>query len=163
MKTPFIVLRAVASCLPLGLTVPALAACASVPPEGATTYVTNYAGRVIDVATLGDGASETLVEATGVSRNALGQPVFDNMRARCLVLSRVIGGESSNVAGACSETDSDGDIVFTSFEGDAHNLIGGTGKYKGISGSARYSLTPEASEPGRIAYSVKQDVIWTIR
>ncbi len=86
------------------------------------------------------------------------------MRARCLVLSSVVGGKPGPAAGACAETDRDGDILFTSFEADAHKLIGGTGKYKGISGSARYTLTPDPSpELGKIAYSVEQDVVWTIK
>jgi hypothetical protein len=163
MKTMIIILRAVSISLSLGLTAPALAA-GEVPPEGAATIVTDYAGRIIDVADLGNGDSETLVEATGVSRNALGQTVFDNLSARCLILSRVIGGQPTTVAGACSETDSDGDIIFSSFDGDTWRLIGGAGKYKGISGSARNVLTPQPStEPGTIAYSVRQEVAWTIR
>jgi hypothetical protein len=163
MKASTIILAAAVSCLPHSLVASALAASAIVPPKGATTYVTAYIGRVIDIANLGNGDSETLVEMTGVTRNTMGQSPFDNMSARCLILSSVIGGKAG-AAGACSETDSDGDIVFTSFEGDAHKLIGGTGKYKGISGSTIYTLTPEPSpEPGKVAYSVKQDVAWTTK
>jgi hypothetical protein len=78
-------------------------------------------------------------------------------------LSRVVGGQPATVVGACSETDSDGDVIFSSFDGDARKLIGGTGKYKGISGSARNVPTPQPStKPGTIAYSVRQEVAWTI-
>jgi hypothetical protein len=163
MHTSSIVFRAAACYIAMSPVTSTLGAGVVHPQEGATTYVTRYAGRVIDVADLGDGDSEMLVQMTGVTRNALGQPVFDNMSAHCLVLSNVIGGKS-RTTGACRETDSDGDTVFTSFDGEAQKLIGGTGKYKGISGSALYTLTPEPSpRPGTLAYSAKQSVTWTIK
>jgi hypothetical protein len=142
---------------------PVLAGTAVVPPNGETTYVTHYTGRVIDTEYLGDGASESVVEMTGVSRNAVGQPAFDAMNADCLMLSAIIGGKPS-ASGACAQTDRDGDHAFTSFDGTAFKLIGGTGKYKGISGAALYSVTPEPSlEPGRYGYVMKNEVTWTIQ
>ena len=39
----------------------------------------------------------------------------------------------ASFSGACTETDCDGDHVFTSFDGAPYKLIGGTGKYKEIS------------------------------
>jgi hypothetical protein len=163
MRTSTNVFRAAACYIAMGLITPALGAGAVDPQEGVTTYVTGYAGRVIDIADLGNGDLEMLVQMTGVTRNALGQSAFDNMNAHCLVLSHVIGGQS-RTAGACRETDSDGDTVFTSFDGDAQKLIGGTGKYRGISGSALYTLTPEPSPgPGKLAYSARHSVTWTFK
>jgi hypothetical protein len=139
---------------------PVLAGTVFVPPSGETTTVTHYTGRVINTEYLGDGASESLVEMTGISRNTVGQSAFDGMHAHCLMLSAIIGGKSS-VWGACTETDRDGDHVFTSFDSAAYKLIGGAGKYKGISGSALCSVTPEPSaEPGRYGYVMKHT--WTI-
>jgi hypothetical protein len=141
---------------------PVLAGTVFVPPSGETTYVTHYTGRVINTEYLGDGASESLVEMTGISRNAVGQSAFDGMHAHCLMLSAIIGGKPS-VSGACTETDRDGDHVFTSFDGAVYKLIGGTGKYKGISGSALYSVTPEPSFlQGRYGYVMKHDATSTI-
>ena len=113
---------------------PVLAGTAVLPSNGETTYATHYAGRAVGTEYLGDGASESLVELTGVSRNAVGQPAFDAMNAHCLMLSAIIGGKPRRY-GACTQTDHDGDHAFTSFDGAAFKLIGGTGKYKGISGS----------------------------
>ena len=143
---------------------PVFAGTAVVPPNGETNYVTHFTGRVIDTEHLGGGTSNLLVEMTGVTQNAVGQPAFDAMNAKCLMLSTVIGGKPSpSPTGACTQTDRDGDHVFTSFDGTAFRLIGGTGKYKGISGSAVYSVTPEPSlEPGRYGYVMKNDVTWTI-
>jgi hypothetical protein len=163
MQKSSIVSRAAACCIASGLITPAIAAGAAAPQDGETIYVTGYAGRVIDVSELGNGDSEMLVQVTGMTRNALGQPTFDNMSAHCLVLSNVVDGKP-RTSGACRQTDSDGDTIFTSFDGDAQRLIGGTGKYKGISGSALYTLTPEPSPgPGKIAYSAKHDITWTFK
>jgi hypothetical protein len=141
---------------------PVLAGTVFVPPSGQTTYVTHYTGLVINTEYLGDGASESLVEMTGVSRNAVGESAFDGMHAHCLMLSATVGGKPS-FSGACTETGRDGDHVFTSFDGAGYKLIGGTGKYKGISGSALYSVTPEPSlQPGRYGYVMKHEVTWTI-
>jgi hypothetical protein len=133
---------------------------AVLPPRGATTYVAEVVGWIIDVAELGKGETETLVEVTGATRNMLGQSAFDHMRAHCLI-SFTAGGGRSSAIGACRETDGDGDILFTSFNGEAGKLLGGTGKYARMTGSAVFSLKPEpSSEAGKLAYSVNHDVAW---
>jgi hypothetical protein len=108
-------------------------------------------------------ASESLVEVTGVNRNTVGQSAFDGMHAHCLMVSAIVSGKPS-LSGACTETDRDDDHVFTSFDGLAYKLIGGTGKYAGISGSALYSITPEPSreQGAEYGYVMKHDVTWTI-
>ncbi len=142
---------------------PVLAGTAVLPATSETSYVIHYTGRVIDTQYLGDGASESLVEMTGVSRNSMGQPAFDAMNSDCLMLSAISGGKPKRY-GACTQTDRDGDHVFTSFDGATFKLIGGTGKYKGISGSALYLITPGPSlEPGRYGYVMENDVTWTIQ
>jgi len=138
-------------------------ASAVLPPDGATAYATEAVGRVIDVSPDGKGAVETLVEMAGTTQNTLGQSTFDKMMAHCLISFTSDGGKSSTV-GACTETDSDGDILFTSFDGQAGTLIGGTGKYAKMIGSAVFSLTREpTSETGKIAFSVKHEVTWALR
>jgi hypothetical protein len=74
---------------------PVLAGTVLVPPSGETTTVTHYTGLVINTEYLGDGASESLVEMTGISRNTVGQSAFDGMHAHCLMLSAIISGKSS--------------------------------------------------------------------
>ena len=44
------------------------------------------------------------------------------------------------VNGSCVETDKDGDNVFVTFDDKNHYLMGGTGKYKGITGTAAYTI-----------------------
>jgi hypothetical protein len=136
---------------------------AVLPPDGATTYVAEAVGRVIDVSQDGKGAVETLVEVAGTTQNTLGQSIFDRMKARCLI-SFTSDGVTSSAVGACSETDGDGDILFSSFDGQAGKLLGGTGKYARMTGSTVFSLTPEpAPEQGKIAYSLKHDVTWALK
>lgn len=136
---------------------------AVLPPAGATTYVAEAVGRVIDVSPDGKGAVETLVEIAGTTQNTLGQSIFDQMKARCLI-SFTSDGAKSSAVGACTETDGDGDILFTSFDGQAGKLLGGTGKYAGLTGSAVFSLTPEpVSVAGKIAFSVKHEVTWALK
>ena len=151
------------SAVALNAAAPVLAGTAVLQSNGETYSAAHYTGGVIDTQYLGDGASESLVEMTGVSRIVVGQPAFDAMNADCLMLSAIIGGKPQRY-GACTQTDRDGDHVFTSFDGAAFKLIGGTGKYKGISGSGLYSITPEPSlEPGRYGYVMENDVTWTIQ
>ena len=134
---------------------------AVLPPHGATTYVAEMVGRVIHVG-VDKGETETLVEVSGLTRNMLGQSAFDKMRAHCLI-SFTTGGGGASVAGGCRETDSDGDILFTSLDGEAGKLLGGTGKYVGMTGSAVVSIKSESSsESGKTAYSVLREVTWAL-
>jgi hypothetical protein len=160
MKLSTIVLYAAPWALIAQLTAAEPGVSAVLPPHGATTYVAEVVGRVIDVAELGKGETETLVEVTGMTRNTLGQSAFDQMRAHCLI-SFTAGGGRSSAIGGCRETDGDGDILFTSFDGEAGKLLGGTGKYARMTGSAVFSVKPEPSlEADKIAYSVSHDVTW---
>jgi hypothetical protein len=130
-------------------------------PRGATTFVAEAVGQVIHLAD-DKGETETLVVMTGTTRNVRGQSAFDKMMEHCLI-SFTTSGSRSSASGACRETDSDGDILFMSFDGEAGKLLGGTGKYSRMTGSAVVSIKPEpSSEPGKIAYSVKRDVTWAL-
>ena len=60
------------------------------------------------------------------------------MSVRCLYHWSVVG-ETNHVNGSCVETDKDGDNVFTTFDDKNHYLMGGTGKYKGITGTVPYT------------------------
>jgi hypothetical protein len=111
------------------------------PQQGTTTYVTYYTGRSLANLNMGEVGSGGLAELVGITRNTDGQKFFDNMSVRCIVYRETVGGKGK-ANGACIETDSDGDKVFTTFETGTmtHILIGGTGKYKGISGTEPYTL-----------------------
>ena len=87
------------------------------------------------------------------------------MSVRCLFYREAVGGKDKG-SGACTETDSDGDKVFSTFDAGTriHTLIGGTGKYKGISGTAPITVTPlPAPGPGLGAIVVEHRVTWQFK
>jgi len=141
----------------------ALAESAKIPASGATTYVTYYAWRDLASIDMGEPGSQAIEEMVGVTRNTDGQKVFDHMTAHCILYFAMAGGKP-NSSGSSTEVDGDGDKVFTTFNEQAHTLIGGTGKYKGISGTAHYTVTmaPDVG-PGQGAATVEHKVKWQIK
>jgi hypothetical protein len=73
------------------------------------------------------------------------------------------GGQYSET-GACTEVDTDGDMIYLTVATDTQTLIGGTGKYKGITGTGPFSghpLRPPAS--GTFAVEVDHKVTWKMK
>ena len=136
------------------------------PQQGTTTYVTYYLIRILTTLNMGDVGSENLRELVGITRNIDGQKFFDAMTVRCIQYMETLGSVA-DYNGACVETDSDGDKVFTTFKGGSvrlHTLVGGTGKYKGISGTAAYTgkMLPSPGE-GYLANIVEHKVTWQFK
>ncbi len=151
--------------IPLSLNQVASAEKLQMPQQGTATYVTYYTSRSLANLDMGEIGSEALLELVGVTRNTDGQQFFDNMTVRCLFYREAVSGKVKG-SGACIETDGDGDKVFTTFDAGAlvHTLIGGTGKYKGISGTAPYTVhrLPAPGE-GLGAVSVDHKVTWQFK
>lgn len=76
-------------------------------------------------------------ELSGVSTNDSGSGMFHNLGVRCLSFVDIVDGKASST-GRCVDTDADGDQIFHTFENTAgvgaHTLIGGSGKFTGITG-----------------------------
>ena len=107
-----------------------------------------------------DDSSITVAELVGITRNPDGEPYFDNLVVRCLVSIRVVKGEQE-LYGACRETDQDGDYTSTTFDSKAHYFIGGTGKYKGITGTAPFTVQSLPSpDEGLGALVIPHEVTW---
>ena len=65
---------------------------------------------------------------------------------------------------SCVETDKDGDNVFTTSDDKNHYIVGGTGKYKGITGTVPYTPTLlHNTVGGRYAVVVNHKATWTIK
>jgi hypothetical protein len=111
---------------------------------------------------LSKDSSITVAELVGITRNPDGEPYFDNMVVHCLVTIRVVKGEQE-LYGACKETDKDGDSTSTTFDSKAHYFIGGTGKYKGITGQAPFTVE-SLPAPGENlgALIIPHEVTWKI-
>ncbi len=136
--------------------------------EGKTSYTSYYTVKSAQTVKLGEGRSLTSVEFTGLTRNDEGKDMFDNMSVLCLGDYFADGGVTEG-QGACTEVDADGDEVFTKFTfssatkppAGVHTMIGGTGKYAGISGEASFTvqyLKPPAE--GMRMFVVPHQVTW---
>jgi hypothetical protein len=108
--------------------------------QGTTIYATYYTSLALAQLDIGDTGNEQLIELFGTTRNIDGQKLFDNMAVHCLYSRGTISGKVVD-SGACTVTDSDGDKVYTTFDTAARvqTVNGGTGKYKGILGTAPYT------------------------
>jgi len=119
---------------------------AEFPKTGEAEYETYYVDNVVAKFDSGAGTGG-IVDETGVTRNVKGEGPFHDMSVRCLYhWSLVEGTRHSN--GSCVHTDKDGDNIFATFDDNTTYLMGGTGKYKGITGTVRYS-EGAASRHGR--------------
>jgi hypothetical protein len=130
--------------------VPGVAGAQTIEKKGTTPYVTHFIFRPlmnIDIPGLG---TATNLEAVGTTQNMKGEKMLDKMSARCAALS-VASGDKKYIDGACVLTDSDGDQIFSTFDTrdvdksqpqmncGTHIITGGSGKYKGITGSEPFA------------------------
>ena len=138
------------------------AAAAEFPKTGSAEYDTYYTSNVVGKIDSGAGAG-TLFDTTGINRNVKGEGPFHDMSVRCLMHWSVVG-ETNHFNGTCVETDKDGDNVFTTFDDNNHYLMGGTGKYKGITGKVPYTVTElHAAVGDRPAWIVNHKATWEIK
>lgn len=137
-----------------------------IAPQGSTSYVTYYTTQPLGMLDLGDAASNgVLVQMTGVTRNLSGQKAFDNMSVRCVGYHETLAGKLQ-AQGSCVEIDAEGDKVFATYVAGVHTLIGGTGKYKGISGTAPFAVISRLPSTGAgigVAIAVEHKVSWQVR
>src|SRR5262245_31509633 len=145
--------------------------------KGTTPYVTHFIFRPwmsIDIPGLG---TATNLEAVGTTQNMKGEKMLDKMSARCAALS-VASGDKKYIDGACVLTDSDGDQIFSTFDArdtdksqpqmncGTHIITGGTGKYKGITGSEPFACItmPALAGPGGYtAMDIPHNTTWEIK
>ena len=142
----------------------ASAACAAdFPKKGEAEYDAYYTGSNalnLETAKVGMGGIE---EITGITRNVKGEGPFHDMSVRCLYHWTQIG-EAVDTGGSCIETDRDGDEVFTTFANGGHTMIGGSGKYKGITGTASYTIDfLHNTNGGHAVYLLKHKAAWEIK
>ena len=147
------------------------------PSKGTTPYVTHFVFRpvmTLDVPNLG---TVTTLEATGTTENLKGEKMLDKMSARCEALS-VNSGPKNYIDGACVLADADGDMIFSSFDTrdldksqpdmkcGTHIITGGTGKYKGITGSEPFAcngLPALAGAGGYTSMDIPHNTSWEIK
>jgi hypothetical protein len=156
--------RSAFGCIPFCLAfAQAAVAGGPLPREGTAVYVTYYVGRPLASVDMAEAGSQGVSELVGVARNTSGQAIFDNLSVRCLIYRDSTSGRP-RYNGSCTETDVDGDRIFTTFDSTVHTLVGGTGKYKGITGSAPYTVNVlKPPGDGMTASVVEHKVTWQFK
>jgi hypothetical protein len=145
--------------------------------KGTAPYVTHFIFKPmmsIDISGLG---TATTLEAVGTTQNMKGEKMLDKMSAHCVALN-VASGDKKYIDGACVLADSDGDKVFSTFDTrdldksqpkmdcGTHIITGGTGKYKGITGSEPFAcitMPAPAGPGGYFAMDIPHNTTWEIK
>ncbi len=114
--------------------------------KGSTSYTVDYVFQPTGYNEVPGVGRVVALLLFGNTKNTRGEAAFDKMKAKCFAIKVEIGTKS-DFNGACAMTDADGDAVFSTFDSSeldksqpemdcgTHFIIGGTGKYKGITGT----------------------------
>jgi hypothetical protein len=148
-----------------------------IPDKGTASYVTHFIFRPLESIDVPGLGAATLLEAVGTTENMKGEKTFDKMSARCTALS-VDSGTKKYIDGACVLADSDGDMIFSTFDTrdldksqpemdcGTHIITGGTGKYSGITGSEPFAcitMPNLAGAGGYTAMDIPHNTSWEIK
>ena len=170
-------LARLAACSALMLLASSAASAADMEKKGVTPYVTHFIFRPVENLDISGLGTATLLEAVGTTENMKGEKMLDKMSARCMALS-VDSGPKKYIDGACVLADADGDKIFSTFDTrdlDAsqpdmncgtHIITGGTGKYKGITGSEPFAcngMPALAGDGGYTAMDIPHNTAWEIK
>ena len=149
----------------------------SVEKKGTAPYVTHFVFRPLTSIDIADLGKATTLEAVGTTQNMKGEKMLDKMSAQCVALN-VASGDKKYIDGACVLADSDGDKIFSTFDTrdldksqpkmdcGTHIITGGTGKYKGITGSEPItciSMPALAGPGGYFAMDIPHNTTWEIK
>ena len=158
-------------------TAPAVVFGQSVEKKGTAPYVTHFVFRPLTSIDIADLGKATTLEAVGTTQNMKGEKMLDKMSAQCVALN-VASGDKKYIDGACVLADSDGDKIFSTFDTrdldksqpkmdcGTHIITGGTGKYKGITGSEPFtciSMPALAGPGGYFAMDIPHNTSWEIK
>jgi hypothetical protein len=156
---------------------PNAALATDVANKGVTPYVTHFVFRPLMSVDIADLGTVTTLEATGTTENLKGEKMLDKMSARCQALA-VKSGPKDYIDGACVLADADGDLIFSTFDTrdidksqpdlscGTHIITGGTGKYKGITGSEPFAcngMPALAGAGGYTAMDIPHNTSWEIK
>ena len=151
---------------------------AEIAKKGSTSYTTHFVFHPMSSIDIPGVGKATALEAVGPTENTKGQAMLDKMKAKCEAVSVESGGKKW-IDGACTLTDSDGDVVFSTFDTrnldksqpkmdcGTHIITGGTGKYKGITGKEPFACiskpTPSGEPEGSFAIDIPHNTTWVTK
>ena len=146
--------------------------------KGSTQYMTHFVFHPLSTVDISGVGKASALEALGPTENMKGEAMLDKMAAKCAAVSIESAGKKW-IDGACALTDSDGDIVFSTFDTreldksqpkmdcGTHTITGGTGKYKGITGLEPFACitkpTPAGEPAGSFAIDIPHNTTWEIK
>lgn len=122
----------------------------SLPRAGSISLHTGWrsVGEVLDVA---KGRVQGHGSVVGISFNNAGAGPLHQGPAEC-VYTFLLSDGNGPVKGYCAFSDPDGDRIFTDFSGEGGSgtnvIVGGTGKYAGITGGGPWNSTPRGNHGG---------------
>jgi hypothetical protein len=147
------------------------------PSSGHSPYVTHFIFRpLLSLDDTGVGKA-SVMEAVGTTQNLKGEKMLDKMAARCVALNVELDSKKY-IDGVCVLTDSGGDKIVSTFDTrdidksqpemncGTHIIVGGTGKYTGITGKEPFSCQamPALAGPGGYtALDIPHNTVWEIK
>jgi hypothetical protein len=157
---------------------PAVVLAAPLEKKGSTSYTSHYVFHPLGTVEVPGVGKASALEMVGTTENTKGEAVFDKLKAKCNAVKVETGGKKW-IDGGCALTDSDGDMIFSSFDTrdldkaqpkmdcGTHIIRGGTGKYKGITGTEPFACvtvpTPAGEPAGSYAMDLPHNSVWEIK
>lgn len=136
------------------------------PKEGAAKLAAYTVCRSLAVIDMGSVGSQSSAECDGIVKTRDGSKLLDNLGMRCLEEARA-RPDGYRFNGTCVQTDADGDKIFMTYEGPESGPVewlGGTGKYKDITGSGTWTV---ADAPGNsaslFAFTLSYEASWSLK
>jgi len=139
----------------------------SLAKSGTISWVTGWQFNLPPTAPQSEGFSISSGNAIGATFNVNGSGPLHEGRAFCAAVAIVIPEVGATNKGNCYFGDRDGDRIYTSFTGDLsvgsglNTIIGGSGKYAGISGSGPWECEwPGEADNG--AFNCRQSLTYKL-
>jgi len=132
----------------IALSIAACASAADLPKQGSFSVTSAIVGTAPAAFEIADGKWAAIFDARIVRFNDAGSGFMDHSSGHCIGLDA-----AGALTGSCVYTDRDGDKIFESFSRSAGaspkgsgTFTGGTGKYKGITGTVEFQELPPLAE-----------------
>jgi len=133
------------------------------PASGSAKLAAYAVCRSAVIVDMGPVGANSSAECTGIVKTRDGSKLLDNLAIRCMEESKA-RPQGYAFTGTCIETDGDGDKIFMTYEGPESGdvaLLGGTGKYKTITGKGTWSVADAPGNTAQLfAFTLTYDVSW---
>ena len=136
------------------------------PQNGSAKLAAYAVCRSAVIVDMGPAGSNSSAECTGIVKTRDGSKLLDNLAIRCMEESEARPGGYA-FSGTCIQTVGDGVKIFMTYEGPESGdiaIIGGAGKYQGISGKGTWSVVDAPGNTSSLfAFTLTYDATWTTK